>query len=92
LPVEHSVASWRMRISSLSKWNSSCFELLLSGNGEGYAGGAMLFYRNFLFHICLLQNKNNESIVFRFGCPAKLMCVWKNITKRHICKDRKGES
>ena len=35
LPVEHSVASWRMRASSLSKWNCSCFELLLSGNGEG---------------------------------------------------------
>jgi hypothetical protein len=52
----------------------------------------MLFYRDSLFHICLLQNKNNESIVFSFGCPVKLMCVWKNITKRHICKDRKGES
>ena len=35
LPVEHSIASWRMRVSSLSKWNSSCFELLLSGNREG---------------------------------------------------------
>ena len=43
LPVEHSVASWRMRASSLSKWNSSCFELLLSGNGVGMQAASCCF-------------------------------------------------
>jgi len=35
LPVEYSVASWRMRALLLSKSNSLFFELLLSVNGEG---------------------------------------------------------
>ncbi|MDC0152321.1 hypothetical protein OAJ16_02320 [Deltaproteobacteria bacterium] len=43
LPVEHSVASWRMHASSLSKWNSSCFELLLSGNRGGMRAAPWCF-------------------------------------------------
>ena len=80
LPVEHSVASWRMRASSLSKWDSSCFELQLSGNGERMRA-AQCCFTGISFFIFACYKTKIMRVLYSDSAALQNLCVFGKISQ-----------